>query len=163
MLLQSLLGLKSRHALARDTYRDYVKSTRDFMRVAEQRAIEVSPDQKSLLLNCFRLQNLLIDQRSIRFRFLLKFKSLDCAVFNSLDELDQRLYKNWNAAEQEVLNKSNSHYTGICQEIADIWSKWDAESLTAPLKAVEQDPRYRAARLAIADRTRELQRRIAPS
>ena len=124
---------------------------------------EVSPDQKSLLLNCFRLQNLLIDQRSIRFRFLLKSKSLDCAVFNSLDELDQRLDKNWNAAEQEVLNKSNSHYTGICQEIADIWSKWDAESLTAPLKAVEQDPRYRAARLAIADRTRELQRRIAPS
>ena len=118
--------------------------------------MEVSPDQKSLLLNCFRLQNLLIDQRSIRFRFLLKSKSLDCAVFKSLD-------KNWNAAEEEVLNKSNAHYTGICQEIADIWSKWDAESLTAPLTAVEQDPRYRAARETIADRVRELQRRIAPS
>jgi hypothetical protein len=102
MLILSLLGLKSRHALMRDTYRDYVKSTREFMRVAEQRALEVSPDQKSLLLNCFRLQNLLIDQRSIRFRFLLKSKSLDCAVFNSLDELDQRLDKNWNAAEQGI-------------------------------------------------------------
>ena len=63
---------------------------------------EVSPDQKSLLPNCFRLQNLLIDQRSIRFRFLLKSKSLDCAVFNSLDELDQRLDKNWNAAEEGI-------------------------------------------------------------
>jgi hypothetical protein len=163
MLIQSLLSFKSRHALVRDTYLKDMKSTREFMNLFEQRAILMSPDQELVLRNCFRLQNLLIDQCLIRFKCLLKSKSLDCAVFNSLDELDQRLDKNWTAADEEVLNKSNSHYTGICQEIADIWSKWDAESLTEPLKVVEQDPRYRAARVAIADRVQELQRRIAPN
>jgi hypothetical protein len=161
MLIQSLLGLRTRHALVRGTYREDMKSTREFMKVFEQRAILMSPDQEPVLRNCFRLQNLLIDQRLLRFKFLLKSKSLDCAIFKSLDELDQRLDKDWTATEECDLEKRNSHYTGICQEIADIQSKWEAESLTAPLEAVEQDSRYRAARLAMADRVQELQKRIA--
>ena len=161
MLIQSLLGLRTRHALVRDTYLKDMKSIREFMKLFEQRAILMSPDQEPVLRNCFRLQNLLIDQRLIRFKFLLKSMSLDCAIFKTLDELDQRLDKDWNAAEEGDLEKGNSHYSGLCQEIADIRSKWDAESLAAPLEAVEQDSRYRAARLAMADRVQELQKRIA--
>jgi hypothetical protein len=63
MLIQSLFGLKSRHALVRDTFRKDMKSTREFMSLFEQRAIVVSPDQEPVLRNCFRLQNLLINQR----------------------------------------------------------------------------------------------------
>ena len=88
---------------------------------------------------------------------------LDWAIFKTLDGLDQRLDKDWNAAEEDELTKREARYIGICQEIADIRLKWDVESLTAPFKAVEQDPQYRAARLAMADRVRELQKRIAQS
>jgi hypothetical protein len=59
--------------------------------------------------------------------------------------------------------ESNSHCCAIGQEIADIKSQWDSDSLTAPLRAVQHDPQYRAARQAIVDRVRELQSRIAPS
>jgi hypothetical protein len=99
----------------------------------------------------------------MRFEYLLKSKTLDCAVFKSLDEVSQRLDKNWKATEEGALKESNSLYCGICQEIADIKSKWDSDSLTAPLRAVQLDPQYRVAREAIADRVRELQSRIAPS
>jgi hypothetical protein len=163
MLIQSLFDLKSRHALVRDTYRKDMKSIREFMTLFEQRAILVSPDQKSVLFNCFRLQNLLMDQRAIRFEYLLKSKSLDCAIFNSLDEVSERLDKGWSAAEEGALKERNSHYSDVCREIHDIQSKWVPDVLTAPLKAVEQDPQYRAAREAIANRVQELQSRIAPS
>jgi hypothetical protein len=163
MLIQSLLAMRSRHAVVRNTYRKYMNSFREFTSLCRQRAILVSPDQEVLMLNCFKLWDLLMDQRAIRFEYLLKSQSLDCAIFKSLDEIEERLDKDWEAAEESTLKKSNAHYASICQEIADIKSKWDADSLTAPLKALEQDPQYRAARQADADRTREFQRRIAPS
>ena len=100
----------------------------------------------------------------MRFEYLLKTKSLDCSIFKSLDEIDERLDKDWDLSEEDALKKSNAHYTGICQEIVDIKSKWDSDSLTAPLKTLEQDPHYRAAREANADRIQEPSKtRIAPS
>jgi hypothetical protein len=162
MLIQSLLAMKSRHALVRDTYRKNLNRFRGFTVFCEQRAIEISPDQKPLLLNCFKLWDLLIDQRAIRFEYLIKSKSLDCSIFKSLDEIDERLDKDWDLTEEDALKKSNERYTSICQEMVDIKSKWDSDSLTAPLKTFEQDPRYRAAREANADRIQQLQSRIAP-
>jgi hypothetical protein len=63
MLIQSLLAMKSRHALVRDTYRKSIRSTREFMHICKQRAIEVSPDQKALLLNCFYRISCSINER----------------------------------------------------------------------------------------------------
>jgi hypothetical protein len=161
MLIQALFGLKSRHALVRDTYRKNMKRFREFTVFCQQRAIEISPDQKPLMLNCFGLWDLLMDQRAIRFEYLLKAQSLDCAIFKSLDEIDERLDKDWDVTEEGILKKSNAHYCAIGQEIADVKSKWDSDSLTAPIRALEQDPQYRAARDANADRIQELQRRIS--
>jgi hypothetical protein len=116
MLIQSLLGMKSRHAMVRDTYRKCMKSSRDFSKLMEKRALIVSPDQRPVLLNCFRLQDLLMEQRAIRFEFLLKSRSLDCALFKSLDEISQRLDKDWCAAEEGALKESNSHYGDLLEK-----------------------------------------------
>jgi hypothetical protein len=102
MLIQSLLRLKSRHALVRDTYRKNMKRFREFTVFCEQRATAVSPDQKPLLLNCFKLWDLLMDQRAIRFEYLLETRSLDCAIFKSLDEIDERLDKDWDVTEDQM-------------------------------------------------------------
>ena len=132
MLIQAGLGMRSRHSLVRDTYRKNMKRFREFTAFCEQRAIEISPDKEPLLLNCFKLWDLLIDQRANRFEYLLKSKCLDCSIFKSLDEIDERLDKDWDVTEDDILKKSNTHYTSICQEIADIKSKWDPYSLTHP-------------------------------
>jgi hypothetical protein len=163
MLIQSIFGKKSRHALVRDIYRSAIRSTREFMHICKERATEVSPNQKALLLKCFTLQDLLLDQRSIRLEYLLKTKAIDCAVFKSLDAIDELLDRGLKQQEEDALKKSNPNYSDICQEIVDIRSKWESVALTAPLKSIETDPQYRAARLAMSDRTRELQRRISPS
>jgi hypothetical protein len=162
MLIQSLLA-KPRRKVVRDVYRTYLKCTREFMKLAEECALKASADQRVTLLNCFRLQALMNEQQSIRFSFLYESKSLDWTLFKSLDEIFQRLDKGWSAAEEEALKQRNLHYRGVCQEIKDIQLKrGEFDSLTAPLKAVEQDPQYRAAREAIANRVQELRSRIAP-
>jgi hypothetical protein len=107
--MTGIRSLKSRHALVRDTYRKYMKRFREFTVFCERRAIEVWPDQKPLLLNCFKLWDLLMDQRAIRFEYLLKAQSLDCAIFKSLDEIDERLDKDWDVIEEGILKKSNAH------------------------------------------------------
>jgi hypothetical protein len=163
MLIQSLFGLKSRRAMVRDVFREYLKSRRDFMKWAGHRAIGIAPDHSAALLKCFHLQALMNEQQSIRFDFLSKSKSVDFALFKTLDEVSQRLLKDWSAAEEEALEKRNPHYCHVSQEIKDIQSNWDADSLTAPLRVLDQDPEYRTARLADADRVQELQRRIAPT
>jgi hypothetical protein len=199
MLIPSLFTLKSRHALVRDIYRKYLKATAEFTQVMEHRALQVSPDHKATLQNCFRLQHLLIEQRMIRFEYLLKSRTLDCAAFKTLGEVSERLDKNWDGREEAAIlrlvepfgnpfprstsasqarepdwppglvsqspfksvatsysKESNSHYAAVSKEIDHIQSKWNAAALTEPLRSLEQDPQYRAALAAIADRVQEL-------
>jgi hypothetical protein len=161
MLIQSLLRMRSRRAIVRDAYRKYLKSTRYFMKWAGERAVKVAPDQSAALLKCFRMQVLMNEQQSIRFESLLKSNFRDWALLKSLDAIAQRLGKDWSAAEDEALIQRNSHYRDVSQEIKDIQANWDFDSLTEPLRVLDQDPQYRAERLTIADSVEELQRRIA--
>jgi hypothetical protein len=39
MLIQSLLAMKGRRAMVRDTYRKWMKSSRDFSKLTEKRAL----------------------------------------------------------------------------------------------------------------------------
>jgi hypothetical protein len=75
--------------------------------------------------------------------------------------IDELLDKGLNQEEEGTLKKSNPNYSDTCQEIVDIRSKWEPVALTASLKSIETDPQYRVARLALADRIRELQRRLS--
>ena len=145
MLICSLMLLKSRAALVRDTYREYMDSTRENSKITEQRALAVSPDHKTALLNCFRLQDLLRERATLRFEFLIKTQSFNCAPYKSLDAISERLDTGWTEAEEGAIKESNAHYKDVSREIADIRSKWDPDSLTAPLRALTQDSQYKAA------------------
>jgi hypothetical protein len=50
-----------------------------------------------------------MEQRSTRFEYLLTFKSVDCAIFKSLDGIAGRLDKDWDATEECDLERSNAH------------------------------------------------------
>ena len=154
---------KRRGARVRDIYREYLKYCHANSKITEQRALAVSPDQKLALRNCFRMQDLLRVQHIIRFEFLLEIHSLDCALFKSLEEIEQRLHEGWTEAEEGVLKEFNSHYSAVSREITEIRSKWPPNSLTYPLQALQQDPEYSTASIAHAALVRKLERRMAKS
>lgn len=64
MLIQSLIRLRSRRTLLRDTFRKSQASYIEFLDVAEQCALRVSPEFKLAWQNAYRLQRLLMEQRS---------------------------------------------------------------------------------------------------
>lgn len=151
---------KKRATIVREVFREYMESCRESTKITEQRALEASPDHIPILLNCFRLQHLLLERLTIRFEYLLTTKSLDCAPFNSLDDLQKRLDQGWTEAEEVAIKKGNSHYCDISREIGTIQLEWLPDSLTTPLRELMRDDIYRKESVAHADKIREFQRRI---
>jgi hypothetical protein len=161
MLLGYFMRTKKRATIVREVFREYMESCRENTKLAEQRALGASPDHIPILLNCFRLQHLLGERLTIRFEYLLTTKSLDCAPFNSLDDVQKRLDQGWTEAEEVAIKEDNSHYCDISREIEAIQFKWLPDSLTAPLRELMRDDIYRKDSVAHADRIREFQSRIA--
>jgi len=144
----------------RKTFRRYMQSCRKNMKIIEQRALALSPDHSLALRNCFRLQYLLSERRRSRFEFLLDTKSIDCALFKSLDEIAERVDKGWTEAEEGAIKERDPHYRDISREIAGIQSRWVPDLLTVPLRRLMHDDIYRKESLAHAARIRELERRM---
>lgn len=117
MLLGYFMRTKKRATIVREVFREYMESCRENTKLAEQRALGASPDHIAILLNCFRLQHLLRERLTIRFEYLLTTKSLSCAPFNSLDDIQKRLDQGWTEAEEVAIKEGNSHYCDISREI----------------------------------------------
>lgn len=160
MLIQYLLGLKSRRTIVRDTFRKSQASYLEFLEVAEQCALRVSPDHQSAWQNVFKLQRLLKQQEGIRFTHLLHTRNLDCSLFETLDDLAARLEAGWSEAEEAAMQECSVSYRQISQEIADIRSKWNPHAVDEPTRLLQQDPKYQTARLALAARARKFAERV---
>lgn len=160
MLIQFLVGLRTRRTLVRDTFRKSQASYSEFLDVAEQRALIVWPDYKLAWQNVFKLQRLLKQREEMRFAHLLQACNLDCSLFETLDDLAARLEAGWSEAEEIAMRECNAHYGEISREIGDIRSKWDPSAVGESTRTLEQDLTYRAARLALADRAKKFAERI---
>jgi hypothetical protein len=146
MLIPSLIVTKSRGARVRAAYRKYLDATHDFMTFAQQRALAATSDLSGEVTRCFELQHRLHEQRVIRFNFLFKSKSLDCAAFKTLEALSDRLDKNWSEEEEGVIlliveaQELAAHARGISTPQRITGATWpsdpnDAPSANAPPKA----------------------------
>jgi hypothetical protein len=160
MLIQSLMRLRSRRTLLRNTFRKSDASYLEFLGVAEQCALRVSPEFNLAWQNVYRLQRLLMEQRAIRFEYLLQTRVLDCSIFETLDAIAERLDAGWSDAEEIAVQACNAHYSEISLAIADIRTKWKAYAVGESFKMLENDPEYRTARLALASRAQEFAVRV---
>jgi hypothetical protein len=128
--------------------------------VAEQCALRVSPEYKLAWQNVFKLQRLLKKREDMRFAHLLHSCNLDCSLFETLDDLAARLEAGWSEAEEIAMRESNAPYSEMSREIGDIRSKWDPHAVGESTRILEQDPKYLAARLALADRAKKFAERV---
>jgi hypothetical protein len=101
-----------------------------------------------------------MEQRTIRFEYLLETRVLDCSLFETLDAIAERLDAGWGDAEEVAVQACNAHYSEISLAISDIRSKWKAFAVGESFKMLENDPEYRTARLALASRAQEFAERV---
>jgi hypothetical protein len=96
-----------------------------------------------------------MEQRAIRFEYLLRARVLDCSLFETLDAIAERLDAGWSEAEEIDVQACNAHYSEISLAIADIRSKWKPYAVGESSKILENDPEYQTARLDLASRAQE--------
>jgi hypothetical protein len=150
------MGTKSQAALAYDTFAEWVNSYLEFLKIAERRALKVSPAHKQAWQNAFNLQRLLKRRQCIRFKYLFAGGKLDFATFKSLDSIAERLDKGWTEVEEGDLRERNAAYREDSRTIEDIHSKGDPHAFDDARQLLENDSKYREARLALAERSRKL-------
>jgi hypothetical protein len=151
------MGTKNQPTLAYDTFDEWVKSYLEFLKIAERRALKVSPAHKQAWQNAFNLQRLLKRRQSFRFKYLFAGGKLDFATFKSLDSIAERLENGWTEADEADLRERNATYRDESRAIADIQSKWDPHALDDARQLLENDSKYREARLGLAERSRKLE------
>jgi hypothetical protein len=151
------MGTKNQATLAYDTFDKWVNSYLEFLKIAERRALKVSPAHKQAWQNAFNLQRLLKRRQSLRFKYLFAGGKLDFATFKSLDSIVERLEEGWTKAEEADLRERNATYRDDSRAIGDIQSKWDPHALDDARQLLENDSKYREARLALAERSRKLE------
>jgi hypothetical protein len=149
--------MTDRYRLAYDTFDKWVNSYLAFLKIAEGRALKVSPAYKLAWQNAFNLQRLLKRRQSLRFKYLFAGGKLEFATFKSLDGIAERLEKGWTEAEEADLRERNVIYRDDSRSIGEIQSKWDPHALDDARLLLENDSKYREARLALAERSRKLE------
>lgn len=160
MTTSGTIGDVKRATVVRDTYTKYVESYRKYLKAAERRAIELSPERKVAWQTVFRLQRLLNERQASRFEYLFGRGKFDDVTWKSLSSITERLDKGWSEAEEAELKENVSSYRDASLEIAEIQSNWDSNVLGGSSRIVDQDQQYSAARRALAERTRKLQARL---
>lgn len=141
-----------------ENFRLSLQSYLEFLSIAEQRAIEVSPDHKVSWQNAFRFQRLSKRRQLIRFEYLLSKNMFDTDTFKSIASIEQRLDRGWGETEETSLRVSMSVYREIAEEIEAIAANADPHALDAPRLLLEKDQEYRDARQGLAERAEKRQR-----
>jgi hypothetical protein len=154
------MGNTNRATVVHDTYKKSVESYRQYLKIAERRAIELSPERKLAWQTVFRLQRLLNERQASRFEYLFGRGKFDGVTWKSLSSITERLDKGWSEAEEADLKENVSSYRDASREIEDLQSNWDSNVLGDSSRVVDQDLQYSAARRALAERTRKLQARL---
>jgi hypothetical protein len=156
MILYFMRGKKNRATIAYETFHKSQEAYVAFLRVAEGRALQVSPGHKLAWQNAFRSQHLLKRRQTLRFEYLYANDLFDDMTLRSLSSINERLDIGWTKAEESALKEGQPSYRDISREIEDIQSKWDPHTLDGPRPLLEKDSKYLDARQALAERARKL-------
>jgi hypothetical protein len=154
------MGDKKRATVVYQTFRDYLGSYREYLQIAERRAVELLPERKLAWQTVFRLQRLLNERQTLRFEYLFGRGKFDEVTWKSLSSIAERLDGGWSEVEEADLKENLSSYRDASQRIERIQANWDSNLLGDTSRVLDQDLQYSDARRALAERTRSLQARM---
>jgi exonuclease VII small subunit/putative component of membrane protein insertase Oxa1/YidC/SpoIIIJ protein YidD len=153
----------SRLVIVRNTFREYMQSCSEFW-TAFQRctiAIKCSERQRQALQTHLRLQTLWLARQRLRFEYLLRGRTFETGFWGELDNITQRLDKEWSDNEETDLLASEPTYRDLLVEIEDLVPKMNGAELDAPIKALQQNAQYREARELMADEVQRLNKLLS--
>jgi hypothetical protein len=152
-----------RLSLVEKVFKEYLQVTRAFWEEAERRARKTLPEWGPALEDAFALQRVLIDSQALRFGHLITTGELSDPRL-SLNNITERLDKEWSDADEKSLIDANPFYREIVQHQKTISSRWKPNAVSrSSFETLQLDPKYTKAREAVADKVSELSDRLLNS
>ena len=110
-----------------------------------------------------RLQTLWLERQRLRFEYLLRGGTFETGFWGDLDNITQRLDKEWSGDEETSLLAIDAAYRDLSVEIEDLVPKMNGAELDTPIKALQQNAQYREARELVADEVQRLNKLMSPT
>jgi hypothetical protein len=155
----------ARYVIVRNTFREYMQSCSEFWKAFQRCtiAIKSSEHQRQVLQTHLRLQTLWLEQQRLRFEYLLRGGTFGTGFWGKLDNIAQRLDKEWSDDEETGLLAIDAAYRDLLVEIEDLVPKMNGAELDPPIKALQQNAQYREARELMADEVQRLNKLLSPT
>lgn len=159
MIIRYFKTRKSWASLVQESFRKSLESYLEFLNIAEQRAVEISPDHELAWQNAFRFQRLVKRRQVLRFEYLLSNNMFDAETFKSVAGIEERVERGWGEMEETALRTIMPAYSDIAREIKAIESNADPHALDGARLLLEKDREYRIARQVLAEKAQKRQLR----
>jgi hypothetical protein len=155
----------ARFVIVRNTFREYMQSCSGFWKAFQRCtiAIKSSERQRQVLQTHLRLQTLWLERQRLRFEYLLHGGTFETGFWGELDNITQRLDKEWSGDEESSLLAIDAAYRDLLVEIEDLVPKMNGAELDTPIKALQQNAQYREARELMADEVQRLNKLLSPT
>ena len=155
----------ARFIIVRDTLREYMQACSEFWKAFQRCtiAIKCSERQRQVLQTHIRLQTLWLERQRLRFEYLLRGGTFETGFWGDLDNITQRLDKEWSGDEETSLLAIDAAYRDLSVEIEDLVPKMNGAELDTPIKALQQNAQYREARELMADEVQRLNKLLSPT
>jgi len=154
--IRRMTRIEGESRLIRDSFQKYVRSHREFVDIAEQRAIVLMPEQESAWKVMFGLQRLLAERQLLRFEYLLDRDESARPRWAKLSDIESRVEGGWSETEEGELLRASQHYAKMSESINAFRGKLNAQNLDAQLQFLQEDSHYRRARFDLGDNARTL-------
>jgi hypothetical protein len=103
----------ARFVIVRNTFREYMQSCSEFWKAFQRCtiAIKSSEHQRQVLQTHLRLQTLWLERQRLRFEYLLRARTFGTGFWGELDNIAQRLDKEWSDDEETGLLCESDGFT----------------------------------------------------
>jgi hypothetical protein len=167
-MIRFLRRAKSRSEIVEEAFKKYMNACRELWTVSEQRAMSAQqvdmnlpPDRILVWQDMFGIQRLFIERQALRFEYLLGSGVFDLDTWTSLNGITERLDKEWSEKEETHLKESSAIYNNVFREIRERQSRLNSSATRGPGEILQQDSKYRDARIALARKIEKLDKKLS--
>ena len=104
-----------------------------------------------------------MERQRLRFEYLLRVGTFETGFWGELDNITQRLDKEWSGDEETSLIAIDAVYRDLLVEIEDLVPRMNGAELDTPITALQQNAQYREARELMADEVQRLNKLLSPT
>ena len=144
----------------REVFREYTQAKRELLAVTIRCYLKGWPDRKAAVEELAKMSELVMEQESLRFDYVLSCARVETGEWKSLETILHRLSTHWKDSDEVELEATSPAYRELTSRFA-MAAPTDKAALDGPGKAAQADREWQLAVHAFNKRHDELDVRLS--